>query len=40
MPDYEQLRYELKLENGNLEALVTFGQKGNKVAGLFIRPSP
>jgi hypothetical protein len=38
MPDYEQLRYELKLEHGKLEALVTFGQKGNKVAGLFIRP--
>jgi len=36
--DYAQLLYELKLENGKLEALVTFGQKGSKVAGLFIRP--
>jgi hypothetical protein len=36
--EYEQLRYELKLENGKLEALVTFEEKGTKVAGLFIRP--
>src|SRR5262245_10971127 len=35
--DYDQLRYELKLENGRVEALVTFGPKGSKVAGLFIR---
>jgi hypothetical protein len=38
MPDYDQLHYELKLEYGKLEALVTFGQKGTKVAGLYIRP--
>jgi hypothetical protein len=36
--DYEQLLYELELENGALEALVTFGPRGGKVAGLFIRP--
>jgi Protein of unknown function (DUF3887) len=38
LDDYEQLRYELSLENGKLEALVTFEEKGNKVAGLYLRP--
>jgi hypothetical protein len=35
---YERLLYELQLENGSLEALVTFEEDGSKVAGLFIRP--
>lgn len=35
--DYEQLLYELKLENGNLEALVMFGHEASKAAGLYIR---
>jgi hypothetical protein len=39
MNDYEQLLYELKLENGNLEALVMFGHQGSKAAGLYIRSS-
>ncbi len=38
-PDgFDQLRYELNLEHGKLEALVTFPREGRQIAGLLLRP--
>jgi len=35
---YDQLRFALKHEHGELEALVIFPHEGREVAGLLIRP--